>query len=102
MYARRHHQVGLSGLGYGEEQPWYASIGQGFSNLLGTGAVVYLDTVQQKNRIKMMEAQNKAQMGQVQQLSLLARMKEAEFSSYIMPVALGVGAIGIYWYMSKR
>lgn len=105
MYARKYEPVGLHGLG--EETSLLQSVGSGLSNLLTAGAITYTNILNLKNQasaredqIKYMDAQARANITMAQKYGMMSELTKAQ---NLVPIVLGVGAIGAaIFYFKKR
>lgn len=104
MYVRNTRRIGLSGLG--EEPSWLDKVGSGLTNALTIGALTFSNITQQKLQadqniaaIKMTQAQALANQTAAQKYSMMNMLSQ---SQAIVPIVLGIGAIGAFFYFNKR
>ena len=102
MYAQ-----GMSGLGEAApvaETNWMTSVGNFLQQAATTGASVYGKvqalTMQQSQAKQLQEQQQQLQA--FQQANVMRQMQTgSSLGGWVLPIALGVGAIGVIWYLKR-
>lgn len=105
MYVRNTRHISLQGLG--ETEPtWLDKVGAGLTNALTIGALTYSNVTQQKMQanqqianIKLTQAQALANQTAAQKYSMMNMLTQ---SQAIVPIVLGVGAIGAFFYFRRK